>query len=70
MDSDLALEHGPERAVNGVTRRLAATEAAAQRPGFRAEIDLETGLRELVDWWRAEQLATATAAPVAAGATA
>jgi len=55
MDSDLSLEHGPERAVNGVTRRLASTEAAAKDLGFRAEIDLDTGLRELVGWWRAEQ---------------
>ena len=29
MDSDLRVEHGPERAVNGVTRRLADTTAAA-----------------------------------------
>jgi UDP-glucose 4-epimerase len=55
MDSDLPLEHGPERAVNGVTRRLASTEAAAADLGFRAEVDLESGLRELVAWWRAQQ---------------
>src|SRR4051812_20054479 len=28
MGSDLAVEHGPERAVNGVTRRLASTDLA------------------------------------------
>ncbi|HEY5844105.1 MAG TPA: NAD-dependent epimerase/dehydratase family protein [Mycobacterium sp.] len=56
MDSDLSLEHGPERKVNGVTRRLASTEAAERELGFRAEIDLETGLRDLVAWWRAEHL--------------
>lgn len=55
MDSDLPLEHGPERKVNAVTRRLASTEAAATDLGFRAEIDLETGLRDLVAWWRAER---------------
>lgn len=55
MDSELPLEHGPERKVNGVTRRLADTEAAARDLGFRAEIDLATGLRDLVAWWRAEQ---------------
>jgi UDP-glucose 4-epimerase len=55
MDSDLPLEHGPERAVNGVTRRLGSTEAAAADLGFRAEVDLESGLRELVAWWRAQQ---------------
>lgn len=57
MDSELPLEHGPERKVNGVTRRLADTEAAARDLGFRAEIDLAAGLRDLVAWWRAEQLA-------------
>jgi UDP-glucose 4-epimerase len=41
--------------VNGVTRRLADTSQAAERLGFRAEIDLRTGLRDLVDWWRAER---------------
>lgn len=55
MDSDLPLEHGPERKVNGVTRRLADTSAAATDLGFRAQVDLETGLRDLVTWWRSEQ---------------
>jgi UDP-glucose 4-epimerase len=52
MKSDLAPEHGPARAVNGVTRRLASTSAAADRLGFRAEIGLHEGLEGLVDWWR------------------
>jgi UDP-glucose 4-epimerase len=52
MDSDLGVEHGPERAVNGVTRRLADTSAAAHDLGFTAEIGLEDGLRSLVEWWR------------------
>lgn len=52
MDSDLPVEHGPERAVNGVTRRLADTSAAKQDLGFEATIGLEDGLRELVEWWR------------------
>ncbi|GLY05287.1 MULTISPECIES: NAD-dependent epimerase/dehydratase family protein [Actinoplanes] len=55
MKSDLAPEHGPARAVNGVTRRLADTSAAAGRLGFRAEIGLREGLQGLVDWWRASQ---------------
>jgi UDP-glucose 4-epimerase len=55
MGSDLAVEHGPARAVNGVTRRLAGTELAHERLGFQAEIDLEEGLTRLVDWWRAER---------------
>jgi UDP-glucose 4-epimerase len=52
MDSDLAVERGPAREVNGVTRRLAETENAARDLGFRAEVGLEEGLRELVAWWR------------------
>jgi len=52
MDSDLPVEHGPERAVNGVARRLADTSAARRDLGFEARIGLEDGLRELVDWWR------------------
>ncbi|MDM4718593.1 NAD-dependent epimerase/dehydratase family protein [Micromonospora sp. WMMA1363] len=55
MKSDLAPEFGPARAVNGVTRRLADTAAAADKLGFRAEIGLHEGLRGLVDWWRAER---------------
>ncbi len=52
MDSGLAVEHGPERAVNGVTRRLADTAAAREDLGFSAEVPLADGLRELVEWWR------------------
>ncbi|MGY4999148.1 NAD-dependent epimerase/dehydratase family protein [Streptomyces sp. 900105245] len=57
--SGLEPEHGPARAVNGVTRRLAETGRAAERLGFTARIDLRTGLRDLVDWWRAERAADA-----------
>ncbi|MCX6502870.1 MAG: NAD-dependent epimerase/dehydratase family protein [Microbacterium sp.] len=52
MDSDLPVEHGPERAVNGVVRRLADIEAARRDLGFSSSIGLEEGLRMLVDWWR------------------
>jgi UDP-glucose 4-epimerase len=55
MGSSLSVEFGPERAVNGVTRRLASIDGAQQQLGWKPEIDLETGLRELVDWWRAER---------------
>ena len=51
MGSDLGVEHGPERAVNGVVRRLADTSAAQRDLGFQATIGLEEGLRELVKWW-------------------
>jgi UDP-glucose 4-epimerase len=51
MGSDLTVEHGPDRLVNGVVRRLADTTAARQDLGFKAEVELEEGLRELVRWW-------------------
>jgi UDP-glucose 4-epimerase len=55
MGSDLSVEHGPERAVNGVTRRLASTDLVREQLGFEAEVDLEEGLSRLVQWWRAER---------------
>ncbi|KRA25003.1 NAD-dependent epimerase [Microbacterium sp. Root61] len=51
MDSNLGVEHGPERAVNGVARRLADTTAARRDLGFTATVGLEEGLRMLVEWW-------------------
>ncbi|HEX4308148.1 MAG TPA: SDR family NAD(P)-dependent oxidoreductase [Solirubrobacterales bacterium] len=68
MNSDLDIEYGPTRAVNGVTRRLASTEAAKRDLGFEAEIGLEDGLAILVDWWRAEK--AVGQAPMLAGSEA
>lgn len=51
MGSGLAVEHGPARQVNSVVRRLADTSAAARDLGFKAEVELEEGLRQLVTWW-------------------
>jgi UDP-glucose 4-epimerase len=62
MDSDLDVEFGPERAVNKVPRRLADTSAARERLGFEAEVDIDEGLRRLVQWWRAERQPAALAA--------
>jgi UDP-glucose 4-epimerase len=59
MDSDLSVEHGPEREVNGVSRRLADVTAAQRDLGFTAEVGLEDGLRELVEWWRPQREAVA-----------
>src|SRR5450756_1888599 len=67
MDSDLPIEFGPPRAVNGVTRRLADVSAADKRLGWRAQVDLEEGLRRLVAWWRAERAADSA---LSAGASA
>ncbi|MDT7787273.1 MAG: UDP-glucose 4-epimerase [Pseudonocardiales bacterium] len=57
MDSGLPLEHGPERKVNGVTRRLADISAAATDLGWKPEIEMDGGLRDLVKWWRSEKTA-------------
>jgi UDP-glucose 4-epimerase len=54
MGSDLPVEHGPARSVNGVTRRLADISVAADRLGWKPEVDLADGMRGLVEWWRAE----------------
>ncbi|GGO88347.1 NAD-dependent epimerase/dehydratase family protein [Wenjunlia tyrosinilytica] len=52
MDCDLPVEHGPERAVNGVTRRLADISRAEAELAWKPEIGLDEGLRRLVAWWR------------------
>jgi UDP-glucose 4-epimerase len=54
-------EHGPERGVNAVTRRLACTKKATQLLGFKAEVDLNHGLRKLVNWWRDQRALAACA---------
>jgi UDP-glucose 4-epimerase len=54
MDSDLSVQFGPAREINGVTRRLADTTAAQRDLGFRAEVDLADGLRRLAAWWMAD----------------
>jgi len=65
MGSDLPVEFGPQRGVNDVVRRLADTSAAERDLGFRAQIGLEQGLRELVEWWRPlrEEIAAGRSVP-------
>ena len=55
MGSDLEPEYGPARTVNNVSRRLAETGRAADLIGFSTEVDLEQGLRQLVQWWQSER---------------
>jgi len=55
MDVNMSLEYGPERKVNPVPRRLADTSSARDKIGFTAQVQLEAGLSELVDWWRAQR---------------
>ena len=52
---NLAPEFAPERSINPVPRRLASTEKAERRLGFRATVPLEQGLADLVKWWRVER---------------
>lgn len=47
---DVEPEYLPERKVNPVPRRLADVSKAERQLGFRAEVALEEGLRQLVDW--------------------
>jgi UDP-glucose 4-epimerase len=54
-------EHGPERSVNAVPRRLACTEKSERLLGFKAEVDLQRGLHHLVDWWRDQRAVAACA---------
>jgi len=49
---DVRPEFLPERTVSHLSRRLADTRKAETMLGFRAEIDLEEGLRRLIDWRR------------------
>lgn len=66
MDSDLEVAHGPERAVNGVVRRLADVRAARNHLGFEAQVGLEDGLRQLVEWWRPLRAEIAAGRPLVA----
>jgi UDP-glucose 4-epimerase len=58
MGSSLAPRYAPARKVNPVVRRVAATDQAWFRLGFRAQISLEAGLKGLVEWWQQERCAT------------
>jgi UDP-glucose 4-epimerase len=66
MGAHVCVEHGPERSVNKVPRRLSDTTRARERLGFETTVDLEDGLGRLVDWWRAER--PRLTAPALAGA--
>jgi UDP-glucose 4-epimerase len=55
MGSTLDVEHGPERKVNPVPRRLADTRKAKSMLGFEATMTLDEGLRSLVQWWQHER---------------
>jgi len=54
MGASRAVEYGPERKVNAVSRRLADPGRARARLGFETRVDLDEGLRRLVVWWRSQ----------------
>ncbi|MBB4187153.1 UDP-glucose 4-epimerase [Sinorhizobium terangae] len=58
MGASLEPQLEPARKVNAVTRRLADTSKAERLLGFKTEITLEEGLRDLVAWWRRERAST------------
>jgi UDP-glucose 4-epimerase len=49
-ESPLVPEYHPARSVNNVQARRASTQKAESLLGFKAKIDLESGLRALVEW--------------------
>ena len=59
MGSSLHPEHGSERGVNPVSRRLADTSKAERLLSFRSQVTLEDGLARLVDWWQHSRSAVA-----------
>ena len=61
MGVPVRVEHGPERKVNGVTRRLADVNVAKTLIGFQAEFSLEEGIRRLVNWWKVQQVSAGAA---------
>lgn len=46
--------HREERAINPVPRRLSSTLAAQEALGFRATVEPQQGIGDLVAWWRSE----------------
>ncbi len=52
MGRNLPVEHGPERKVNPVPRRLADAWRAQQEIGFQTLVPFDEGVEKLVAWWR------------------
>ena len=62
MGVNLPPEYGPARKATPVWRRLADVSKAQRRLGFKAQVSLDEGLRQLVDWWSNELQAKEEAA--------
>src|SRR5262249_9261097 len=56
-----ARESAPPRKVTPVPRRVADTSQSRSRLGFEAQVPLEEGLRDLVNWWREQRPAASLA---------
>jgi UDP-glucose 4-epimerase len=54
MGVDRPPEYGPARKATPVWRRRADVRKAERQIGFKAEVSLEDGLRQLVEWWSHE----------------
>jgi UDP-glucose 4-epimerase len=54
VGSDLTIQYEPA-GLTFVTNRIGSAEAAARDLGFRWSIDLEEGLRSLIDWRNADR---------------
>jgi UDP-glucose 4-epimerase len=54
MGVEQAPEFGPERKATPVYRRLAEVQRAERLIGFKSQVSLEDGLRQLVQWWSKE----------------
>jgi|SRR5882724_4598329 len=50
MGSDLTPEYGPVRKIDPVPRKKADISAAKEQLGWEPQVDLKTGLKELVSW--------------------
>ncbi|KQV70299.1 NAD-dependent epimerase/dehydratase family protein [Rhizobium sp. Root1220] len=59
MGASMEPQYGPARKVNAVPRRLASTVKAERLLGFKSQITMEQGLRDLVAWWREEKTLSA-----------
>jgi len=55
MDSNLDVAFQEERKLYPVARRLAETKHAERTLDFKAQVSLEEGLKQLVEWWTKEQ---------------
>lgn len=64
MGVDLAPEFGPERKATPVYRRLAEVRRAERLIGFKSQVSLEEGLRQLVEWW-SKETGTPVSSPIA-----